>query len=194
MKRRTTLFGFTLIAAVLFAMCQPVPEAATPETTEADKLKRGEYLVNAMGCDDCHTPKKMTEHGPEPDMERRFMGHPADLVLPSYEQAWVAPGQWIMTNNDLTGWVGPWGESYAANISSDDSGIGAWSEENFVRAIREGLFKGLKGGRPLLPPMPWQVYRNLNDEDLSAIFAYLQTSKPMRNVVPPAKMAEAPPQ
>jgi len=42
----------------------------------------------------------------------------------------------------------------------------------------------MDGARQLLPPMPWPVYRNMTDEDLKAIFAYLKTTKPVRNIVP----------
>ncbi|MNE65179.1 Fructose dehydrogenase cytochrome subunit precursor [compost metagenome] len=83
--------------------------------------------------------------------------------------------------------VGPWGSSYSANITSDATGIGQWSEEQFIKCIRTGKSKGLDNGRPLLPPMPWQSYAQLNDTDLKSIFAYLQTVKPVDNVVPAPK-------
>ena len=195
MKTKFFLAATAFMAAVLFLMCQ---EAATtdsePEQSAIDPVERGSYLVNAIGCDDCHTPKKMGAMGPEPDMSRRFMGHPADAVLPDYELQWVSPGNWYLTNGDLTAWVGPWGISYSANISSDDTGIGTWTDEHFIRSIRDGIFKGIPGGRPLLPPMPWPTLRNFNDEDLKAIFAYLKTTAPMSNVVPPAELAGPPPQ
>jgi len=85
---------------------------------------------------------------------------------------------------DLTAAVGPWGITYAANITSDQTGIGNWKEENFIRAIREGVSKGLAGNRPLLPPMPWPSLRKLTDEDLTSIFVYLKTTKPVNNAVP----------
>ena len=90
---------------------------------------------------------------------------------------------YILFASDLTSAVGPWGQSYSANISSDETGIGNWTEEQFLRAIREGKSKGLKEGRPLLPPMPWFVYRNMSDLDLKAIFAYLKSTKPIQNRV-----------
>jgi len=88
---------------------------------------------------------------------------------------------------DLTSAVGAWGQSYAANISSDATGIGNWKEEQFIKAIREGKSKGLDGTRLLLPPMPWFVYKNMSDDDLKSIFAYLKTTNPVRNVVPQPK-------
>lgn len=193
------VLSIACLMAICFVNCQQpatdVEESAAEAEgmSAAEQVARGAYLVNTMGCDDCHTPKVMGEMGPEPDMTRRFMGHPAGTELPDYDPAWVAPGQWYLANNDLTGWVGPWGISYSANISSDATGIGSWTEEHFIRAIREGLYKGLEGSRPLLPPMPWPQYRQLTDEDLKAIFAFLQTTEPQNNVVPPAVVAGPPP-
>ncbi|CAN5429568.1 hypothetical protein BH11BAC2_BH11BAC2_17290 [soil metagenome] len=91
---------------------------------------------------------------------------------------------WVLFNPYLTSAVGPWGQSFSANISSDVTGIGSWSEENFFKAIRKGKYKGLENSRDLLPPMPWQNYRNLSDNDLRAIFTYLQSTSPVRNIVP----------
>ena len=90
-------------------------------------------------------------------------------------------------------WIGPWGISYASNLTPDNAtGIGALSEEIFIKTLREGKLKGV--GRPLLPPMPWQVYGMKTDQDLKAIYAFLQSLKPIRNEVPqpvmPDKMEE----
>lgn len=68
--------------------------------------------------------------------------------------------------------------SFAANITSHETGIGNWTEEQFIRALREGKYKGLPNGRLLLPPMPWPYYGQLNDEALRAIFAFLKSTKP----------------
>ena len=91
-----------------------------------------------------------------------------------------------LTGKMLTNYVGPWGISYSANISSDSTGIGNWSEKQFFKAIREGKYLGLDNTRPLLPPMPWQEYRHASDDDLRAIFAFLKSTKPVKNVVPQA--------
>lgn len=153
-------------------------------------IKRGSYLVNSIGCDDCHSPKKFGPNGPELDMEHRFGGHLANSPKAKVNTSVMKDG-WILFGMDLTTAVGPWGQSYSANISSDATGIGNWTEEQFMRALREGKSKGLKEGRPLLPPMPWFVYKNLNDTDIKAIFAYLKTTKPVENRVPgPRTLAE----
>ena len=158
-------------------------EKASPIPTEADMVKRGEYLVASIGCDDCHSPKKMGPNGPEVIQELRFSGYPADRPVQK-EVGTSGKMGWMLFGGDLTSSVGPWGMSFAANISSDETGIGNWTEHNFLTAIRTGKMKGLENGRPMLPPMPWFNFKNMTDEDLKSIFAYLKTSKPVRNIVP----------
>ncbi|MET0638132.1 MAG: diheme cytochrome c-553 [Chitinophagaceae bacterium] len=155
-------------------------------------LKRGDYLVMAMGCDDCHSPKKMGPNGPEIDFERRFAGSPAGEQLPP-RPANAGRDGWVLFSMDQTVAIGPWGTSYAANISSDSTGVGAWSELNFATAMRKGKFKGLEGARTLVPPMPWQNYRDMSDEDIRAIYLFLKNSKPVKNIVPAYEPPSAPP-
>lgn len=154
------------------------------------RVRRGEYLVNVIGCDDCHSPKRMGAHGPEIIPELRFSGFQQKAQLPPVDKKSVQ-NAWILFAPDLTAAVGPWGISYAANITSDMTGIGNWKEENFIRAIRKGLTKGLEGSRPILPPMPVATLKNMSDEDLKSIFAYLKTTRPVNNAVPnPKSLAE----
>jgi hypothetical protein len=105
----------------------------------------------------------------------------------------IGPGKWSATEKHLGAWVGPWGISYASNLTPDKAtGIGTLTEEMFVKCLREGKYMGV--GRPLLPPMPWQVYGMKTDQDLKAIYAYLMSVKPIHNEVPqpttPDKMGE----
>lgn len=183
-------FCLLLVTFFLNNCQQPVEK---PVTTDApapkeDPAQRGEYLSNILGCDDCHTPKIMTPQGPAPDMTRRFMGHPAeepfevsDLKKPINERFLA------VFNAGLTAAAGPWGISYAANITPDDTGIGSWTEAQFIKAIREGKSKGMDGTRPILPPMPWPGYAKMTDDDLKALFAFMKTMKPIKNVVPQPK-------
>jgi cytochrome c553 len=174
-----------LIVNIACAQSAAPAADATPATTvaAAASVERGAYLVNAMGCHDCHTPFALGPNGPEPDMTRAFSGHPEQLTLgpvpaldPAAGWAWGGAG----TN---TAFYGPWGISYSANITADENtGLGIWTEEMFVRAIREGKHMGTS--RPILPPMPWPMFRNLNDEDLTSIFAYLKTVPAITNHVP----------
>ncbi|HEX7902260.1 MAG TPA: diheme cytochrome c-553 [Chitinophagaceae bacterium] len=188
--RRSILIVAILTSAVVVALVACADSKSTSQKVAAispdSLIKRGEYLVTSIGCDDCHTPKKMGPQGPELDLDRRFSGHPSTEVLGKPDQS-VFKNGYILFGMGLTTAVGPWGASYAANISSDTTGIGMWTEEQFFRAIRKGLSKGLEGNRPLLPPMPWFVYKNLNDDDLRSVFAYLKSTKPVKNVVPQPK-------
>lgn len=153
----------------------PLTFGASPE------VARGKYLVGIMGCDDCHTPMKMGPHGPEPDMSRRLSGHPHTMkVAKGFAPD---PGGWIYAGNATnTAFTGPWGVSYAANLTPDATGLGSWSEANFVKAIKEGKHLGV--GRPINPPMPWPAYRHATDDDLRAVFAYLKTVPPVKNQAP----------
>jgi len=188
---------FMTAATVFFSSCQPSsnqPAAAAPETVQPaaeTPVARGAYLVGIMGCHDCHSPKRMGPQGPELIPELLLSGHPANAALPAPASGLTANG-WVALSADLTTAVGPWGQTYAANITSDPTGIGNWTEDQFRKALTEGKFKGLDNARPILPPMPWQNYRNIRDEDLKAIFAYLKSTRPVSNVVPEAKIAAAP--
>lgn len=192
MKKISVLAGMAVLAAIMLVFCnQPASEehiaAAHTETISKDSLvKRGAYLVTIMGCNDCHSPKKMGPQGPYPDPDRLLSGHPADMPVAKFDES--TSKNWILFNQMLTSYVGPWGVSFSANISSDSTGIGGWSEKQFFKAIREGKYLGLDNSRPLLPPMPWEQYRNASDDDLRAIFAYLKSTKPIKNVVPQAKI------
>lgn len=146
-------------------------------------VARGEYLVTVGGCDDCHTPKVFGPHGPDFDKTRRLSGHPAAEKLPPVPAGIIGPQQWgAVTNNHLTAWVGPWGVSFAANLTPDASGLGGWTPENFIQALRTGKHAG--SGRPILPPMPWMNYARMTDDDLRAVFAFLKSLPPIANTVP----------
>jgi mono/diheme cytochrome c family protein len=164
-------------------------QAAAQARTEQTIVERGKHLVETGGCHDCHTPLTMGEQGPQPDMSRALSGHPQDVKLgppPQLTGGWMTVGS--ATN---TAFAGPWGISYAINLTPDqDTGIGLWSEQVFVNALKTGRHMGV--GRPIMPPMPWQAYSHLNDEDLRAMFAYLRSIEPRKNQVPEAVVNEPP--
>ncbi|MCY7351754.1 MAG: c-type cytochrome [Cytophagaceae bacterium] len=183
------------LGAFAFVSCQPSEPAKTATVAEISPdslVKRGDYLVTTMACGDCHSPLIMGPQGPEPDPARILSGHPANLPLAAIDKS--AAKNWVMFNATGTAVVGPWGVSFTANLTSDPTGIGNWSEEQFARALKEGKSKGIATNRSLLPPMPWMQYRHLNDADIKAIFAYLKSTKPVNNLVPapisPAELAK----
>jgi Cytochrome c len=151
----------------------------TPEQV----VQRGDFLVATMGCNDCHSPKRMGAQGPEVIPELMLSGYQAGKPLPEIDKNALQKG-WLLLTADLNAAVGPWGVSFAANLTSDQTGIGNWPEENFIRAVKQGKYKGMEGGRTLLPPMPWQDFEKSSIEDIKAIFAYLKSIKPVSNVVP----------
>jgi len=79
------------------------------------------------------------------------------------------------------GWLmrGPWGEASTANITSDPSGISYYDEALFIEVMRTGYVKA----RKLNSIMPFNAFKNLTDDDLKAIFAYLRTLKPVKHRV-----------
>jgi mono/diheme cytochrome c family protein len=148
------------------------------------QIKYGEHLVLIGACHDCHTPKKMTDKGPVIDFSLALSGHPAKMPIPDIDRKEIE-SKGLAVTQTLTAWVGPWGVSYAANLTPHKTGIGTWEEKNFFTALREGKHKGVATARTLLPPMPWDMYRNMTDEEIRAIFAYLKSIKPIDNTVPP---------
>jgi mono/diheme cytochrome c family protein len=136
---------------------QPLPPLAhVPEPDRSDRVKYGEYLVNGGHCDACHTPTD--------------------------EKGNPIPGMYLAGGQPLVGnWEG--GKKYetidSLNLTPDSSGISYFDEPMFIQVIRNGGFKT----RPLSNIMPWAYFRNLTDDDLKAIFAYLRTVKPVYHLV-----------
>ena len=110
-------------------------------------------------------------------------GYQQGQELPAVDMANLPPG-FIAMSGDLTAAYGPWGTSFAANITSHETGIGNWSLEQFKTAMQKGKYKGIENARDLLPPMPWFNFAHLTDEDLEAMYHYLQSTEPVDNVVP----------
>ena len=193
---RATL-AIVCTGVVLAAGCaQPPAEQAASGAAAATQspVDRGRYLVTLGGCHDCHTPKIFGPAGPEPDMTRQLSGHPPTDKTPPVPAGLLGPDGWgAVGSNHFTGWGGPWGISFARNLTPDvATGLGSWTEDMFIKTLRDGKHQG--EGRPLLPPMPWQMYRQATDEDLKAIWAFLRSIPAVNNAVPePIPPAGAPP-
>ena len=147
----------TTLALALPAISCTSQKAEAPSSTAQPAmtpLQRGEYLSNLMGCNDCHTPGGI--YG-APDFERRFSG------------------------SEL-GWQGPWGVSYASNLTPDvETGLGSWTNVEIERALRSGV---RKDGSPILPPMPWPNFANMTPDDMASLIAYLKSIPPVKHKVP----------
>ena len=177
-------------AAICLPGCsenKPAETATTSTATEKSsfggyesQVKWGEHLVAIGGCNDCHTPKKMTAMGPVDDSTLMLSGHPQQLPAPDVDRkAMEAKG--LVVTSDFTTWIGPWGISYSANLTPDETGTANWSESQFVYALKNMVSKGIPGSRPLMPPMSMMPVKNMTDDELKAIYAYLRTVKPIKN-------------
>jgi mono/diheme cytochrome c family protein len=187
--RFTVLVLMMLVLLTVAFACQSQSERQHAAARQAMKdmqistpAERGKYLVTIAGCSECHTPFKMGEHGPEPDMTRYLSGHPQDMKLPPAPT--LPPGPWIMVGAATnTAFHGPWGTTFAANLTPDlQTGLGVWTEDMFIKAMRTG--RHMSGGRMIQPPMPWQGIGQMTDSDLKAVYAYLRTVPKISNMVP----------
>ncbi len=186
------LLGVAGISSTLFIYScsengQKKSDEKTANSKEVNKpedlIAKGQHLVTIMGCNDCHSPKKMGPQGPEIISDLMLSGYPEDRPLVKFDTKLMQQG-FSMMYPDLTAAAGPWGVSFAGNLTPDDTGIGNWTEEQFKKALTQGKFKGLDGSRNLLPPMPWMNYKTLSDGEIHAIFSYLKSLKPVKNIVP----------
>ncbi|SEL85059.1 diheme cytochrome c-553 [Parapedobacter koreensis] len=188
MKIKAAFALFGLLGAIVSCNTETKEEqasvGASVEVDSVELVKRGGYLVTVGGCNDCHSPKVMTAHGPAPDTSRLLSGYDPSRPFVGFDKATALSGTMVVFNIESTAAAGPWGISYAANLTPDDTGIGSWTFEQFRRAMKEGKWKGLEDSRPLLPPMPWPNFKDVGDEDLAAIFAYLKSIKPVNNPIP----------
>jgi len=189
--RATWIGGLVFVLIVLGTLAAGCnardASAATSERSSVGpkaQVERGAYLVTIGGCNDCHTPWKMGANGPEPDMARMLSGHPESYRITA--PAAAVNGEWqnaAVMSATSTAFSGPWGVSFTANLTPDrNTGIGIWTEDMFIKTIRTGRHWGVS--RPILPPMPWFNYRQMSDEDLKAVFAYLRSIPPVVNHVP----------
>lgn len=186
-----------ICGAILFFSCTQPSNLAnvTSDSTKVavqsfggfeSQAKWGEHIVNIAGCNDCHTPKKMGPHGPENDSSLLLSGHPAQMPIANIDRK-LAETKGLAVSTTETAWIGPWGVTFAANLTPDSTGLGNWTEEQFLKCLKQDKWMGLDNTRPLLPPMPVTSTMNMREDELKAIFAYLKTIKPVHNT-PPAYM------
>jgi mono/diheme cytochrome c family protein len=196
---------FSMIALIIlmsfifiFSRCKQ-GEASTPElpidSTQTqsmlpayggfeNQVEWGKHIVTIGGCNDCHTPKKMGPNGPEDNLDLALSGSPSQMPPLNINRKEIESKGLMVMGNDNS-FAGPWGISYPANITSDSTtGIGNWTEDQFILCLRKGKYGGVAAGRNLLPPMPWPNVAQMTDDELKAVYAYLESTKPVHNVVP----------
>ncbi|HLK91837.1 MAG TPA: diheme cytochrome c-553 [Polyangia bacterium] len=188
MRRR--LSTLTIIAAGFSLAATATTTAKTKEKKESkeDPVARGRYLVSFGGCNDCHTPWVFNKElgMPVPDHARFLSGHPVGAPEPT---AKLDPKTDLgVIGATFTAFKLPFGTVYAPNLTPDqETGIGNWSEQMFLDVFHKGTHLGADG-RPVLPPMPWQEIRNMTDDDLKAVFAFLKTIPAVHNPVADPKV------
>jgi mono/diheme cytochrome c family protein len=152
--------GLVVKFYVLSPATRPAPNVRAPRTPEA--IARGEYLANhVFGCTGCHSPVHQDQPG-EPLVEGK-VGSGRDFPDdPSYEG-------WHLSGPNLT--------------PDRETGIGAWTDGEVLRAMREGVSRD---GRPLFPMMPYTIYgKHVSDEDALAVIAYLRSLPAIENTTDP---------
>jgi mono/diheme cytochrome c family protein len=128
---------------------------SAPAGAQPTAVARGEYLAKIMDCGGCHTPGALAG---KPDFARPLAGSDVGFRVPGA------------------------GVLYPPNLTPDpDAGLGQWSDEQIVRAVKYGE---RPDGRRLIPVMPWPSYSALTDADAAALVAYLRTLPPARARAP----------
>ena len=142
-----------------FFVLKPAPATARMAPRPAADAEYGRYLANHVSlCGDCHTPRSGLQQ--KADLNRPFAGDASS----------------------------PFPANPANLTPHPETGIGRWTEEDFLRALRTGVNPR---GDSIHPFMPWRELRRMRDDDLRAIYRYLRTLAPIRNPVP-EKQAEQP--
>lgn len=154
-------------------MDAPAPSVNAAASADPNRVERGRYLVELLGCGSCHTDGALIG---EPNMDRRLAGSHVGIAY-----------------SDPLKHARP-GIVYPANLTPDPkTGIGGWNDEQIIRVIRSGVDRA---GRQHLSVMPWPAYGKLSDEDALAIAAYLRSLPPVEHLVPenvrPGAPAKAP--
>ncbi|MBK7404837.1 MAG: c-type cytochrome [Phycisphaerales bacterium] len=162
----------SLLLSLLPAGCGEKSDAAGMQPAAAGaQIERGRYLVEAMGCTDCHSPHDQTG---QPIPGRELTGHPAGAPLPQWDPAMLEKGVAVTIAPTLTAFSGPFGTSIASNLTPDPAtGIGNMKVGDLVKSWRMGTH--WQTGQAIKPPMPWPGLGKLTDEDIHAIFAYLMS-------------------
>jgi len=142
-------------------MDAPLPDNTLSGSWEPGQVTHGKYLVELLTCGTCHSEGALIG---EPDNSKPFAG----------SRIGIAQSNPLET--DYPGVV------YPSNLTPDrETGLGAWSDDEIIDAIRYGINRH---GRDQLSVMPWPAYTRLTEEDAESIVAYLRSLRPIRYRVP----------
>lgn len=139
----------------------PTVDAKNVAPANRAKVRRGEYMIELLGCGSCHTNGALVG---DPDLDTPLSGSDIGIAFTT-PLAYRFPGV-----------------VYPPNITPDyDTGIGGWSDEQIIAAIRAGASR--HGARPAMV-MPWQAYSIISDEDAEGMVHYLRSIEPVKHRVP----------
>ncbi len=179
-----------IISLVVFSLItvgcsnKPAQEIAYSQ----ERMEIGQAIVEGWNCSFCHSPQIKGPDGKAmPDPKRYMSGHPADEPIPTVPDMVLTSPEWMefLDNLDSTVWATDNLVVFSANLTPDDeTGIGTWTEAEFVETIRQGRHRGIE--RRLKYPMPWRELGELSDEELLSVYEYLMTLEPVKNKVPPS--------
>lgn len=176
-----------LIIAVFTVGCQK-EKPATEVAYSPERMEIGQAIVEGWNCSFCHTPQIKGPDGKSiPDPNRLMSGHPADEKIPAVPDMVMTSPEWMefLDNLDSTVWATDNLLVFSANLTPDDeTGIGTWTEVEFVETIREGRHRGIE--RRIKYPMPWRELSEVSDEELLSVYEYLMSLEPVNNKVPPS--------
>jgi len=191
MKKMSSALTFScLIVTALVSFiaigCNQKPNPPTVTIYSPERLEIGQAVVEGWNCSFCHTPQIEGPDGKLISDPKRFMsGHPADEEVPTVPDMIITSPEWMefLDNLDSTVWASDNMLVFSANLTPDDeTGIGNWTEVEFVETIREGRHRGIE--RRIKYPMPWRELSELSDEELISVYEYLMTLEPVNNKVP----------
>lgn len=183
-----TVSSLLLIALVSMIAVSCHQKPATEVAYSPERLEIGEAIVEGWNCSFCHTPQiKGPDGKPMPDPKRLMSGHPADDQIPEVPDMVISSSEWMefLDNLDSTVWATDNLLIFSANLTPDDeTGIGTWTEVEFVETIRQGRHRGIE--RRINYPMPWRELSEVSDEELLSVYEYLMSLEPVNNKVPPS--------
>jgi hypothetical protein len=191
MKKMSSALTFScLIVTALVSFiaigCNQKPNTPTVTIYSPERLEIGQAVVEGWNCSFCHTPQIEGPDGKLISDPKRFMsGHPADEEVPTVPDMIITSPEWMefLDNLDSTVWATDDMLVFSANLTPDnETGIGNWTEVEFVETIREGRHRGIE--RRIKYPMPWRELSELSDEELISVYEYLMTLEPVNNKVP----------
>ena len=142
-------------------MDAPSPDPTRAGSYDPEQVKRGQYMVELLGCPSCHT-------------DGALVGIPNNKRFLAGSHTGIAYTNPLKQKNP--------GVLYPANLTPDpETGLGNWTDESILQILRTGI---TPDGRHTLSVMPWTSYARLSDQDANAIVAYLRSLPPVHHEVP----------